>query len=130
MLRSLAAIIAAVLAGLTVAKMVEGGVAALLGASPEAAPYGVSLLAGWFAGAFVAGLLALIIGKRWAPLGGLGAAAIFLAAVITLASYPLSWLLWPGAVAAIGLGGYAAIRVTGAKKDYPETIRKTGLFDE
>lgn len=130
MLRSLAAVIVAVIAGLTTAKMVEGGVAGLLGASPGAAPYGVSLLAGWFAGALVAGVLALVIGKRWAPLGVLGAAAIFLAAIITLASYPLPWLLWPGAVAATGLGGYAAIRATGARKEYPAITRKSGLFDE
>ncbi|WP_375202955.1 hypothetical protein [Hyphococcus sp.] len=130
MLRSLAAVIVAVIVGLAAAKTVEGGGAALLGAAPGAAVYGALLLAGWLAGAFVAAALALIIGRRWAPLGALGAAAIFLAAVITLFSYPLSWLLWPGAIITTMLGGFAAIRLTGARKEHPDMRRKDGLFDE
>ncbi len=130
MLRSLAAVIVAIIGGLAAAKTVEGGGAALLGASPGATVYGLLLLTGWLAGAFVAGLLALVIGRRWAPLGVLGAAAIFLAAVITLFSYPLSWLLWPGAVMTTMLGGLAALRVTGARKEHPDMKRKHGLFDE
>ncbi|WP_428409231.1 hypothetical protein [Hyphococcus sp.] len=130
MLRSLAAIIIAVIAGLAAAKSVEGGGAALAGVEAPSALYGVFLLAGWLVGAFVAAMLALMIGGRWAPLGALGAASICFAAFMTLISNPLSWMLWPGAIIAAGLGGFAAVRITGAKMQHPGLTRKHGLFDE
>lgn len=129
MLRSLAAVIVAVIAGLAAAKTVEAGGAAIIGAAPASGAYGAVLLVGWLIGAFIAALLALLIGRRWAPLGGLGAASIFLAAMITMFSNPLPWALWPGAVVATALGGYGAIRLTGAKTAHPDMKRKDGLFD-
>lgn len=129
MIRSLIAVIIAVIAGLALAKTVEGGGAAMIGAAPGSAGYGALLLLGWLLGAFMAAFLALFLGVRWAPLGALGAAAIFLGAVITLFSYPLSWVLWPGAALATALGGYGAVRLTGARAEHPGLKRKDGLFD-
>ena len=129
MLRSLAAVIVAVIAGFLVIKMIEGAGAALTSATPSTAIYDALLMIGWLAGAFVAALLALLVGKRWAPLGVLGGAAIFLSAIITLISYTLNWLLWPGAVMTTALGAYAAIRLLGARRAHPDIKRKDGLFD-
>ena len=129
MIRSLAAIIVAVLAGFTIVKMIEGGGAAVLGAETQSAGYGALLAGGWFAGAFVAAFIAMFIGKRWAPLGGLGAASILLSAILTLMSNPLSWLMWPAAIIATAAGGYGAIRLTNAPMTHPDLTRKDGLFD-
>lgn len=130
MLRSLAAVIAAVIAGLGAAKIVESFGAALTGAAPASPAYGGLLIVGWGVGAFVAALTALLIGKRWAPIGALAAAAIFLAAMITLFSFPVPWFAWPGALLATALGGFGAVRITGAKAQHPDLQRKDGLFDE
>lgn len=129
MIRSLFAIIVAVIAGFALAKMVEAAGASLTGAAPGSAGYGAVLLLGWFLGAFLAALVAVLFGGKWAPLGALGAASIFLGAVITLFSYPLSWFLWPGAAVATALGGYGAVKLTGAKSEHPKLQRKSGLFD-
>ncbi|MCK5747449.1 MAG: hypothetical protein KAH44_14610 [Oricola sp.] len=130
MIRSLFAVIAAVIAGFALAKTVEGGGAALAGAAPGSAAYNSLLLLGWFAGAFAAAVIAILLGGRWAPLGAVAAASICLSAVITLFSYPLSWILWPGAFVVTALGGYGAARLTGAKGEPPGARRKSGLFDE
>lgn len=130
MIRSLIAVIIAVIAGFALAKMVEGGVAAATGAVPGSAAYDVILLAGWLAGAFAAALIALLIGVKWAPLGAVAASSIFLGAVITLFSYPMSWFMWPGALAAAALGGYGAVRLAGARAEHPALRRKAGLFDD
>ncbi|MEO1136513.1 MAG: hypothetical protein AAFW68_07885 [Pseudomonadota bacterium] len=130
MVRSLIAIIIAVIAGFATAKTVEGGGAALAGASAGSIQYAAFLAGGWFAGAFVAAFLALFIGVRWAPLGMVAASSIFLGAFITLISNPLPWFLWPGAVLASALGGYGAVKILDAKHDYPFAQKKTGLFDD
>ncbi|PQA86741.1 hypothetical protein [Hyphococcus luteus] len=129
MIRSLFAVIAAVIAGFALAKMVESAGASATGLAPGSAGYGAILLLGWFLGAFLAALVAVLFGRKWAPLGALSAAAIFLGAVITLFSYPLSWLLWPGTAVATALGGYGAVKLTGAKAQHPAMRRKDGLFD-
>lgn len=130
MIRSLIAVIIAVIAGFALAKTVEGAGAAMTGAAPGAVAYDLVLLLGWLAGAFVAALLALAIGAKWAPLGAVAAGSILFGAVITLFSYPMDWFMWPGALAAAALGGYGAIRLAGARKEHPALTRKTGLFDD
>ncbi len=129
MIRSLISVIIAVIAGFALAKMVESAGASVTGAAPGSAAYGSMLLLGWLLGAFLAALVALIFGGKWAPLGVLGAASIFLGAVITLFSYPLNWLLWPGALLATALGGLGAVKLTGAGFQHPAQ-RKSGLFDD
>ncbi|GJL90784.1 hypothetical protein [Hyphococcus sp.] len=129
MLRSLAAVIIAVIAGFSAAKMIEGGGAVLIGAAPGSAAYELVLGAGWFIGAFLAALISMFIGKRWAPLGMLSASAILLGAIITLFSNPMSWFAWPVSFFATGLGGYGAIRFLDAGMAHPDLQRKDGLFD-
>ncbi len=129
MIRSLFAVIVAVISGLGAAKLVEGAGVYFLHAAPLSAAHQGLLIAGWLAGAFVSALIALLLGRRWAPLGGLAAASVFLAAFITLIANPLNWLLWPAAAIATALGGFAAIRLTGAQGSHPALRKKDGLFD-
>jgi sorbitol-specific phosphotransferase system component IIBC len=119
MLRSLFAVIASVILGLAAAKFVEGAGAALIGESHEAF-YQFLLTFSWFVGALIAALMALLLGRRWAPLGYLAAGTIFFSAFMTLLSAQLSWLLWPGAAIASAIGGYAALRLTNATNVFPE----------
>lgn len=130
MIRSLFAVIAAVIAGFALAKLVEGGGAAVTGAAPGEGAYDGLLLLGWFLGAFMAAVTAMVVGARWAPLGAVAAASLFLGAAVTLFSYPMSWFMWPGALLVTALGAYGAIRFTGAKSVYPARAPKTGLFDD
>ena len=130
MIRSLAAVIIAVIAGLSAAKLMEGGGAAVIDAPAPFAVYSALVSMSWFGGAFVAALLAMLIGKRWAPLGILAAASIFLGAVLALFSNPLGWWMWPAALVATALGGFGAVRILGAGFLHPDIHRKDGLFDE
>ena len=137
MLRSLIAVLAATMVGLTISKFVEGAGQVLLKAPPQldgegvAAPdsYGAVLIVAWALGAFAAACIALFIGRRWAPLGGLAAATVFLSAAIALMSYSLHWMLWPLSALATAGGGYAAIRLLRATASYPEKNQKRVLFD-
>ena len=122
--------IAAILIGLTASRFVEGAAQAVGGASPESAAYEWSLVLGWTLGAFAAALTALLIGRRWAPLGVLAAATMFFAAAIALLSYSLSWFLWPASAAGTALGGYAAIRLLNARNAHPSRDGKKEFFDD
>lgn len=128
MLRSLAAVIVAVIAGLALAKFIEGGGAAILKAEVHSAAYQILLMLSWFAGAFAAGVIALLIDRRWAPVGIVAASSIFLAAFMALLSAPLSWLLWPGAIVATAAGAHFAIRATKATFSAPVKRSNSGLF--
>ena len=137
MLRSLIAVLVATIVGLTVSKFIEGAGLALLAPPPEpggetaGAPggYGALLLAAWLVGAFTAALSALLIGRRWAPLGGLAAATVFLSAAIGLMSFPGGWILWPLSAIATAGGGYGAIRLLRATNKYPEKASSEKFFD-
>jgi len=130
MLRSLLAVIAAIVAGLTAAKFIEGGLAAVFNAAFPSAAYQGVLVFSWFVGAFTAALAALYIGRRWAPLGILCAAAILLLATMSLVAQPMSWLMWPGALLATTIGGFLAVRITGATKTPGGQAAKEPLFDD
>ena len=129
MLRSLAAVIVAVIAGLALARFIEGGGAALMQAQPQSITHHLLLALSWFAGAFSAGVIALLIARRWAPVGIIAASSIFLSAFAALLSAPLSWLLWPGAAAAVAAGAHLAIRTTKATFTAPVKRAKNGLFE-
>lgn len=130
MLRNLLAIILASIAGLTVAKFVEsltGG-----GVQPGEAvglQYQAGLVLGYLFGAFTAAALALLIGKRWAPLGWLGAATVFFAAGITLLTFKLPLLLWPASAVATLAGGWLAVKLLKAQSQYPHASPKEKIFD-
>ncbi len=130
MLRNLIAIIIATIAGLAVARFVEsligGGVAP--GEAADAREL-AGLAAGYFVGAFAAAALALLIGRRWAPLGWLGAITIGFAAVITLVSFKLPLLLWPASAAACAAGGWCAIKLLRAQYEHPQAKPKETFFD-
>ena len=138
MIRSLFAIVVAVVIGLTTAKFVEGAGLAMAGGAADAEARAASasgahfaaLLAGWGLGAFAAALCALLIAGRWAPLGALAAGTMFLAAVIAQLQAGLGGAAWLAAAPATALGGFAAIRLTGASAVHPAERRRTGLFDD
>ena len=112
MLRSLLAIIVAVICGLTVSRFIEAGLTALfVPQSPSDQLYKVALLAGWTLGSFCAGAIALLIGRRWQPLGVLASATIGLNALITLPGAGLVFWMYPISLALIGLGAYAAMKL-------------------
>ncbi len=138
MLRSLGAVIVAVIIGLTAAKFVESAAAALLvgdgarlGADIGVSPaYQAILVFCWLVGAFVAAGASLLMGKRWAPLGWLGAATIFFSAMITLITFSLSWLLWPASLTATAAGGYVAVKLFNATRDYPASNTNRDVFSD
>lgn len=126
MVRSIFAIIIAVVAGVFAARFVEivGGAVFSSGAANGAITGGhqALLVAGWAFGGFLAAALALLVGRRWAPLGWLGAATILLLAVISIAGQAVAWPVWIGAFIAPGLGGWGAVRVLRA--DYAHPARR------
>lgn len=130
MLRSLIAIVIATIIGLSIAKFIEslvgGGVAP--GEAASARQLG-GLAVGYFAGAFVAALIALLIGRRWAPLGWLGAGTILFAAILTLATFKLPLILWPACAAACGAGGWLAVKLLKARMQYRTSKQNESLFD-
>ncbi|WDI31192.1 hypothetical protein PUV54_14670 [Hyphococcus flavus] len=130
MLRSLVAVIIAVVAGLAVAKLIEGGAAALMQASASSTIYQAFLALSWFTGSFSAALIALFIARRWVPVGVIAAASMFVSAIVVLVSSPLHWILWPAAAVLTFCGGALAIKVTSASYALPQQNSKDGLFDE
>ncbi len=135
MLRSLIAVIVATILGLAAAKFVEGAGQVLLHESSTVAEgvavsgvYQAVLAVGWFVGAFVAGVLALLLGRRWAPLGVLAAATVLFAAVITQITFAMSWILWPASLAATAAGGFLAVKLMKASRAYPAPARKKEPF--
>jgi hypothetical protein len=125
MIRSLIAIIAAIFGGLAFAQAVER--LALGFGLPQSA----ALLASWGGASFIAAGAALLLGWRWAPLGWLAAAAMFLLAIVSVAGGGASWMLIPGALLVTGLGGWLAIKTVKATYAPPFVARKPkpGLFE-
>ena len=138
MIRSLFAVVVGVILGLTAARFVEGAGFALAGggqiaaqqADPLTVAHRVALVAGWGVGAFAAAASALLIAGRWAPLGGLAAGTIFLAAVIAQLEASLGWPVWLASALATALGGYAAIALLSATQTHPSNRQRDRLFDD
>ncbi len=129
MLRSLFAIIVSVIVGLGAAKFFEGGLIAVLGETSNMT-YAMVLIVSWFIVAFVSAGLALLIGRRWAPLGLLAAGTIFFSAFMGMLSASLSWIVWPGAGLATAAGGLLALRVFRAGFEQPGTTTKKDVFPD
>lgn len=123
--RSLIAVIVAVFAGLAFA---QGAERAMLGLS---LPQPAALLASWGGASFVAASAALLLGRRWAPLGWLAAGSMLLLAVVSVAGGGASWMLVPGALIFTGLGGWLAIKTVKASYAPPFAAKKPkpGLFE-
>ena len=128
MIRSLFAIIIAVIAGLASAKFVEGGGKALMEGADTSTIYLLTL--SWFVGAFVSASVALLIGQRWAPLGILAAATMFLAATLALPNAGLNWIAYIGAALATALGGFLALRIARAENEHPAKRSERELFND
>ena len=134
MIRSLIAVVAAVILGVAAARLVEGAAVQFIpGAAPMGAEwplaYQLALLASWGLAAFVAATASLLIGRRWAPLGWLATASMLLLAGVSAVSGPAAWPLLPGAVLVAGAAGYAAVKLTKAKNEPPFAEPKSGLFE-
>ena len=128
MFRSLAAIIVATIFGLTTARFIEGaGMAALADGPVDRATYVIILSLGWFTGSFVSSAIALLIARRWGPVGGLAAATIGFAAIIALLSGRFGAYAWILGLSAVALGGWIALRLFKARAAMP-TKKEDGLF--
>ena len=147
MLRSLTAVLIAVLIGLTLAKLVEASASALLELkAPEAEPapgnavgeavrlsissmYGGVLVASWGLGAFVAASVALLMGRRWAALAWLaGVTVSFNGVIVLLGADGPAWL-WPASLMVGPLGAWAANAALGAQSRPRVAERPAGLFE-
>ncbi len=138
MLRSLIAVIAGVVLGVVVVKGVEMvGMAVFpppdlgidfsnpetlkdreaMGRFIQAVPPGgkIAVVLGWFLGALGGGVTALLIGRKWSPLGWIVAGAIFLLSVTNFFAFPHPLWMVAGAVFSALLGGFGATALTGSK---------------
>ena len=143
MLRSLFAIIVANIVGVAVAKLIENmGMTAFPPpsdidvASRESilyvwsfmpAGYKLMLAAGWLIGALAASSVALLLGRRWAPLGWLGAACIGFHATMTLFYFPAELWLWFASIFSVAAGGLAGHVLWHPTMAFPQK-KAAGLF--
>lgn len=136
MLRNLLAIIIATLAGFVLIKNLEVLAIVHFAIDVRGALRGDNsiyfIFAGiWFLGAFFAALIALIIGRRWAPLGIWAAATIFFSAVLALLrDNPEGIFMWFIAAAATATGGWLAVKLLKAKSAYPQAASREKIFDD
>jgi hypothetical protein len=78
-----------------------------------------TVIVAWFAGAFGGGAAAALAGRRWAPAVWVVAATVFLFAVTNFTSYPHPlWMMLASAPATL-LGGWLAVKATGADYHRP-----------
>ncbi len=112
--------------------------AALDFSSPEAlrasvarVPFGAKafVVLGWFAGAWLGGLAALAVGRRWAPTAWVVAGVTFAMSALSLVSIPHPWWMAFGAIAAAAGGGFLAVRVGRGGYGAPPMRRGSGLFE-
>ncbi|MEK7264831.1 MAG: hypothetical protein AAB227_01915 [Pseudomonadota bacterium] len=131
MLRSIIAVTAGVLLGVTVvifgAFIVTQMTPELTGLKslPVANKFGV--VGVWFVGAFLGALIASFVSRRWAPASWVVAATMALFALSNFASDPAP--LWMAAltIAGIAAGGWVAVQATSARYGAPPAAPKPGL---
>ncbi|RZO67820.1 MAG: hypothetical protein EVA70_03385 [Parvularculaceae bacterium] len=144
MLRSLAAVLVAVLMGLTLAKFLEGALAASFDIAAPAlssvdptenaksrisSGYALVLGTSWLIGAFSSALFALWIGRRWAPLGWLaGVTVSFNGLVVLLGALAPIWL-WLLLFVVGPAGAWGAIKLLRAKNTLQQNTDKAGYFE-
>jgi hypothetical protein len=95
-------------------------------ADVAARPFGAKALVvfAWFLGAFVGGIATALIGKGWAPAVWVVAATMLLFAISNFSAFPHPlWMMIASAPAA-ALGGYLAVRSTGARYGRPPVAEK------
>jgi hypothetical protein len=96
---------------------VKAGMAACMAVVPVSAK--ANVVGGWFLGALIGGMVALLIGGRWTPLAWIVAATIFLLSATTFFMFPHPLWMIAGAVFASLLGGFLATKLLGAKFTRP-----------
>lgn len=131
MIRSLFAIIIASVLGVALARFIESASYTAAGA-PDAFTLArnVGLAASWLAGAFVAAAIALLLGRRWAALGWLGAATMGLSAFIGMAGAHAPPLLWLVSLFAVGAGGWGAVKILRGVNEPPHLSKTKAPFDD
>lgn len=87
-----------------------------------------SVLVSWWAGAFGGGLLASLIARRWAPAVWVVALTILLFAATNFSAFPHPLWMMIGAIPSTALGGWLAIKATGASYGRPPAPPKSGLL--
>lgn len=127
MLRSVLAVTAGVLIGVTVViyggfivtQMVstgDGGATAQLNGLktlPLANQFGV--VGVWFIGAFLGAIAASLIGRRWAPASWVVAATMALFAVSNFTSDPAPLWMQASSITAIAAAGWLTVKITSAR---------------
>ena len=132
MIRSLFAIIVATLIGLTVARFIEGALLANIGLEivdvkgPPSPDHKKILLFSWGCAAFVASLMALSLGRRWAPLGWLAGGTVTFSALITMIAAPFGLFMWPAAFLVTAIGPFIAIKILRAQYDVTGSMANGG----
>lgn len=96
---------------------VKEAAAACIAATPIGAK--IAVVVGWFLGAFLGGVAALMIGRRWTPLAWIVALVIFLLSVMNFIAFPHPIWMMAGALVAAVLGGFGATAVMSAKTAPP-----------
>ncbi len=139
MLRSVLAVTAGVLIGVTVviygafivAQMIPAGDGVPptqlsgLKSLPLANQFGV--VGVWLIGAFLGSVVASFFGRRWAPASWVVAATMGLFAVSNFTSDPAPLWVQAMSVSAIAAGGWLAVKMTSARYGAPPTKPKPGL---
>ena len=100
---------------------VKEAASACIAATPMNAK--VAVVVGWFLGAFVGGVAALLIGGKWAPLAWIVAGVIFLLSVSNFLMFPHPVWMIAGSVFAALLAGFGATAIMGAKFTRPAKAR-------
>lgn len=79
----------------------------------------IAVVIGWFAGTLAGGAAALVIARRWAPVAWIVAGTLFAMAAIAMIQIPHPIWIMIGAVIATALGGWGAVKLTGASYTPP-----------
>lgn len=88
----------------------------------------ISVVAAWFAGALGGGLVASFVSRRWAPTVWVVAATMLLFAFTNFNAFPHPLWMMAASVPAAALGGYLAVRLTGARYGRPPVETKKSLI--
>jgi len=136
MLRSIVAVTAGVLFGVTI--VIFGAFIVTQSASAGDAAHlsglkslPVAILLGvvgvWFAGSLTGAVTASLIGRRWAPAAWIVAATMTLFAVSNFTSDPAPLWMALLTVAGIAAAGWCSIKLTSASYGAPHSVPKPGL---
>ncbi|NWG71684.1 MAG: hypothetical protein HXY23_08780 [Parvularculaceae bacterium] len=99
----------------------QAAAAACVAATPFEAK--VAVVVGWFLGVLIGGVVAALVGRRWAPLAWVVAVVIFLFCLVNFSALPHPAWMIAASVFAVLFGGFCATSFTGAKFALPKSER-------